>query len=169
MFLTRLRSLSHNEHLPVFLVKPRSMASGFIMSRSRRPQLDVTPKYCVNAFLLGPDPVDRLTLNRVFARVLRHTSSSGNRGWLHHFVGTARPSPPAPSSHRNLLGPFIHHIRHRRWFCVMVPAAGQGVPSRAERWGRSVSLDPAGRCPTSCCHRRDSTLARIFLIGPKTD
>ena len=112
MFLTRLRSLSHSEHLLVFLVSLRSMASGFIMSRSRRPQLDVTPKCSVNAFLLGPEPVDRLTLNRVFARVLHHTSSSGNWGWLYHFVGAARPSPPAPSSHRNLLGPFVHHIHH---------------------------------------------------------
>ena len=41
------------------------MASGFITSRSRGPQLDVRNKCSVNDFLFGPEPVRRLTLNRV--------------------------------------------------------------------------------------------------------
>ena len=46
------------------------MASGFITSRSRGPQLDVKNKSSVYDFLFGPEPVCRLTLNRVFSHVL---------------------------------------------------------------------------------------------------
>jgi hypothetical protein len=64
------------------------MASGFITSRSRGPQLDVRNKCSVNGFLFGPQPVRRLTLNRVssvfFIRECQaktHLSGRARRHW----------------------------------------------------------------------------------------
>jgi len=72
MFLTLLMSLLHSERLLNFFVKPGSMATGFMTSRSRRPPLDVTGNHSVNIDLLGPEHIDWLTLNRVLARLLHH-------------------------------------------------------------------------------------------------
>ena len=95
-------SLSHSERFISILVDSGRWPPVFITSRSRGPQLDVRNKSSVNDFLFGPEPVCRLTLNRVSFHVLHHTSSSGNRGWL-HLLRAARRSPPALCFHRHLL------------------------------------------------------------------
>ena len=65
-------SLSHSERLLSIWVDSGRWPPVFITSRSRGPQLDVRNKSSVNDFLFGPEPVCRLTLNRVFSHVLHH-------------------------------------------------------------------------------------------------
>ena len=53
-----------------------------IISRSRGPQLDVKNKSSVNDFLFGPEPVCRLTLNKVFSYVLHHRVLEAWEAWM---------------------------------------------------------------------------------------
>ena len=78
------------------------MASGFITSRSRGPQLDVRNKSSVNDFFVRPRTGLPIDSEQGIFHVLHHTSSSGNRGWL-HLLRAARRSPPAPCFHHHLL------------------------------------------------------------------